>query len=228
MAPPTRSAQALSLVELLVVIAVIFVLAILFGLTPGHSNALHKGQLIQALSNGRQIHQATMTMAIDGANNADPSLGWPGDLKARGRIASVEDYVNVLVRNDYFKAGDLKIFATAGIKAYPGGTLSSGSNGVITPAFAEENNAYKVFLVNKDDSANTVFLTTKNYTYNQPLNDRNAKPFGDKGFVVIRKGGDGSVLKKQSAQNLEIVGKLPRGATVESAENCLNPGRPAR
>lgn len=225
MASPSRSTQGFTRVELIVVIAVIAILASL--VVQSVDFVLTRGQLMQCRENARNIHMATMSMANDGETAKDPSLAWPGDLKAKGRIATVGDYVNILVRNDYLKPGDLKIFAATGIPSYPGGTLSSGSNGTLTPAFAEEYCAYKVFLVKKDDPSDTVFLTTKNYTYNTPLNDPKAKPFGDKDFVVMRKGGDASSLKKQQAQDLQIIGKLAGGGTVESAENCLNPGKPA-
>ena len=163
-----------------------------------------------------------MQMAVDGETNKDPSLGWPGDLKAAGRIANLSDYVTLLVREGYLNADDLKIFSGPGYKPYKG-TLSSGSNGVLVPAFTDENCAYKVYLVKKDDPACTVFLATKNYTYNAPLKDSKVMPW-DRGFVIIHRGGDGGVLKKTQAQSLNFIGKLPGGGAVESAENCLNPG----
>ena len=217
--------QGFTLVELLVLLTVIAVLVGL-AIVPVEP-VLVKGQLVSSMSNARQIYIATFNMANDGVANKDLGLGWPGDLKARGRIATFEDYVNVLVRNDYLKPGDLKMFSAPGTKAYRGGTLSSGSNGVLTPAFTEEYNAFKVYLVKGDDPGDTLFLATKNYTYNTPLNDPHAAPYGDNGFVVLRKGGDAAILKKAQAQTLSVVGKLPGGGSVESAENCLNPGVPA-
>ena len=167
-----------------------------------------------------------MSMATDGFNTQNPALGWPGDLKETGHIATLADYVNVLVRNDYLNSGDLRIFSGFGYKAYAG-TLRSGSNGVLVPAFTDENCALKVYLVKKDDLADTVFLASKNYTYNYPLNnDAKSKLFEQK-FVVLRKGGDASILKKSQAQSLQLVGKLPGGGMVENAENCLSPGAPA-
>ena len=166
---------------------------------------------------------ATLAMAYDGVTNKDSSLGWPGDLKAKGRIATLGDYVNLLVCNGYLNPGDLKIFSAPGCKAYKG-ALSSGSNGVLVPAFTDEDSALKVYLVKESDSSNTVFLASKNYTYNTPLNHPNVQPYGDKGIVVLRKGGDASILKKQQTQKLNLIGQLPGGGSVESAENCLNPG----
>ena len=220
MRSPIRLARGFTLLELIIVLAVIAFLVSLA--IPTVSSTPVHGRLIMYMNNERQIHLAAMSMVMDGVTNKDPSLGWPGDLKAKGHIANLSDYVNLLVRNDYLKAGDLKIFAGPEFNSYKG-TLSSGSNGVLAPAFAEENCAFKMYLVRDDDPSNTLFLATKNYTYNKPLNDPKAKPYGDKGFVVIRKGGDGSIYKKQQAQTLSMIGQLPGGGTVESAENCLNP-----
>src|SRR5207248_8558074 len=44
----------------------------------------------------------------------------------------------------------------------------------------------------------TLFTATKNYTYDTALASTNS-PFGDKGFVVVRKGGDASILRKNNA-----------------------------
>ena len=40
----------------------------------------------------------------------------------------------------------------------------------------------------------------------------------------MRKGGDGIILKNWQTQLVQAVGQLPGGETVESVENCLNPG----
>ena len=103
------------------------------------------------------------------------------------------------------------------------GKLSSGSTGTLDPPFTENFNTFKIYLVKKDDPPETIFMTTKNFTYGKPL-DPKAIPFGDKGFVVFRKGGDGFIAKPEMALHPELAGKLPGGGTMESAENCLNPG----
>jgi len=224
MASPARSARGFTRMELVVVLAVIVVLVSLAVPAVTDSGGV-PGLPIKLLNNARQIHLATMVMVEDSETNKDTTIGWPGDLKAKGHITNLADFVNVLVRNDYLKPNDLKVFSAAGCARYPdNGTLSSGSNGVLVPAFTEEYSAFKVYLVKKDDPANTVFLASKNYTYNTKLNTPSAKPLGDKYFVVYCKGGDGSYHKKSQAQSLQIIGKLPGGGTVESAENCLNPG----
>ena len=67
-------------------------------------------------------------------------------------------------------------------------------------------------------SSNTIFSVTSNYAYNAPL-DATKVPYGDKGFVVIRKGGDAGVYRKneatQSGWNNDLnkfaaaIGRLP-------------------
>lgn len=224
MASPARHVYGFTRTELLVTFAVIAVIGILLSLAvPAVTVGPVKSVLIQAVNNERQIYMASMSMATDGSDGKDPYLGWPGDLKAKGHITTLADYVNLLARNGYIKPGDLRIFSGPGYKPYQG-KLTSGSNGVLNPAFTEENCAFKVYLVKESDSSNTVFLAGKNYTYNTDLSDPKAKPFGDKGFVVARKGGDVSLYRKSQAHNLQGIGGLPGGGIVENADNCLNPG----
>ena len=196
---------------------------------PAVTSALVKGQLIQAMSNARQIHLATMSMATDGATNSDSTLGWPGDLKDNSQISVGTDFVSRLVAYDYLKAGDLKVFATAGITAYNGtGTLTGSGTSAKLSDFKDTNNAYKIYLVRDSDASNTVFLATKNYSYNTVFSTTasSLKPFGDKGFVIFRKGGDASILKKQQAQSLNLIGTLPgfpdiNSPGTESATTCF-------
>lgn len=201
-----RSSKGFTLIELLVVISIIAVLASLA--VPAVTGALVKGQLIQAMSNARQIHMATMSMATDGSSTGDSMLQWPGDLAVAtgsAQITNMTTFVTRLVTYDYLKVGDLKIFSTAGITPFNGTTASD---------FTDKNSAFKLYLVKDTDPSNTLFLGTKNYTYNKAFDETSSKlkPFGDKGFVVFRKGGDASILKKQQATGesiVQIVGNVP-------------------
>jgi prepilin-type N-terminal cleavage/methylation domain-containing protein len=214
-----KSILAFTLIELLVVISIIAILAALA--IPAITGALVKGQMTQALSNAKQVHLATFSMVSDNASTGDSMLGWPGDLSGSGgTITSVGDFVNRLVSYDYLKPGDLKVFSAAGVTTYPGGTLTgSGTAATLNPAFKGDTNcAFKIFKTTQQDSSSVLFLATKNYTYNTAFTDSDSTkiPFGDKGFVIFHKGGDGAVFKKQQATSPNLVGLLP-GQTDTSA-----------
>ena len=218
MAPPGSKEKGFTVTEVLVAVVVFFVLFVLLGLYVSR-NSLIRSSKFSFINSLRQIHIATMSMANDGAANKDISLGWPGDLKANGRIKTLGDFVTLLVKNEYLKAGDLHIFSAINIKPYRGELCGD----VLVPAFDGKYSGAKVYLVRDGDAGDTLFLASKNYTYNTPLTDPSAKPFGDKGFVACQKGGNCFQFKKQQTQDLQTIGQLPGGGTVESAENCLNP-----
>lgn len=163
------------------------------------------------------IYLAAQMMAEEAKTNEKLIGGWPGDLKNRGQIKCLGDYVNLLARNDYFKPGDLKVFAGIGYEQYLG-SMGSGSNGDLVPAFKESNSAFKIYLVKESDPPNTVFLASKNYRYGKSLDPRGIL-FGDRQFVIVFKNGEAAIYKDLKSLN----GQLPGGGTVESAENCLNP-----
>jgi prepilin-type N-terminal cleavage/methylation domain-containing protein len=184
------SESGFTLIEMLVVISIIAVLAAFA--VPALTSALTKGQMTGTLNNGRQLYLAAQQMALDGAANSDPNLCWPGDDAA---IASVNNYCDRLIGNDYLKPGDLqKLLNAPGTNATVAaiaGPPPAVTLGGATPAF-------KFFKVKDADSANVVFLETNNYTYDAALAVGTA-PFGDKGFIVQRRGGDASILRKNNA-----------------------------
>jgi len=187
----TRSQSAFTLIEMLVVISIIAVLAAFA--VPALTSALTKGQMTGTLNNGRQLYLAGQQMALDGAANSDPTLVWPGD---DATITTVTQYCSRLVANDYLKPGDLQKLVNA-----------PGTNATVTvtapgpPPVIQLAGAIpvKFFKVQDANSANVVFLETNNYTYDTTLNGVTTAPFGDKGFIVQRRGGDASILRKNNA-----------------------------
>lgn len=208
---PNRS-HAFTLIEMLVVISIIAVLAAFA--VPALTSALTRGQMTGTLNNGRQFYLAAQQMALDGAANGDATLIWPGD--SNPAFANLRAYLAVLVKNDYLKPGDLtKVLSAPGSPC----TVSAATDpatGNVTVSYDAGTPALKVYNVHDADASNTIFCVTKNYTYDTPLNAANS-PYGDKGFIVQRKGGDANIFRKnnaaatagQEATFQSIVGKRP-------------------
>ncbi|CAN5588059.1 hypothetical protein BH20VER1_BH20VER1_26670 [soil metagenome] len=190
-----RTTAAFTLIELLVVIAIIAVLAALA--VPALTNALTRGQMTGTMNNARQLYLAGFQMATDGATNSDPEYAWPGAYQA----TDLESYCGKLVSNDYLQVGDLqKILNAPGITCtvqMQGQGQQGASNITITG-----RPALKVYRVVDPDGGNTLFAASNNFTYNTalPTTGPTSAPYADKGFVVIRKGGDAAILRKNQAQ----------------------------
>lgn len=183
---------AFTLIEMLVVISIIAVLAAFA--VPAVLQGLTKGQMVGTISNARQMYLAAQQMALDGASNSDSNLGWPGDYTAG--VTTLQDYCNKLVQNDYLKPADLPKVLTA-----PGAactmTSTTDAQGVTSVTLGGKS-GLKIYKVKETDAGNTIFAVSANYTYNTALGTANS-PYGDKGFVVMRKGGDAVSLRKNNA-----------------------------
>jgi prepilin-type N-terminal cleavage/methylation domain-containing protein len=184
---------AFTLIELLVVIAIIATIAAFA--VPALTSALTRGQMTGTLNSERQLYLAGYQMALDGTTNSDSNLAWPGDYSSG--VASLADYCGKLVQNDYLKSGDLQKVLSA-----PGATVTAtaatdSSTGTTTVTLTGKSGV-KVYKVKDTDASNTVFAASANYTYNTAL-DSTVAPYGDKGFVVVHKGGDAVLLRKNNA-----------------------------
>jgi len=225
-----KNSSAFTLIELVVVIAIIASLAA-FAM-PALTNALTRGQMTGSLNNVRQFYLAGYQMALDGASNSDPNLSWPGD-DPNVATLTVASYSAKLIKNDYLKPGDLTKLLTAPGAACTVTATGPDPNGDYTVTYASGTPALKVYKVHDADSANTLFAVTKNYTYDTALVASDS-PFGDKGFVLVRKGGDASILRKNNATAITgqeatfqaTVGKRPGDADgasgVSSGDNSQN------
>lgn len=197
-----RSHNAFTLIELLVVIAIIAILASLA--IPAVTGAMVKGQLVQTTNNGKQIALAASGLAFDGVATGDPNLGWPGDLaEATGQgveqVNNLSNYVTRLIDYDKLQKGDVaKIFSAPGVPQWNG-----------QGEFSSNNSAFKIYKVKENDPGSTLLVATKNYRYNNNLDNPEAKPYGNKGFVVVRKGGDGTAYTRQQGRLLMQIGTLP-------------------
>src|SRR4029077_11668037 len=209
--------SAFTLIELLVVIAIIAILAALA--VPALTSALAKAQMSGTMNNARQMYIAQFQMSNDGAATGDTTSGWPGDTLP----ADFLTYCNQLIGKSYLKGADVSKLCSA-----PG----AGLTGTVTPATSAQpeilsnlggRSALKFYMDKDADPANTIFGVTHNYTYNTAL-PGGITPYGTKGFIVVRKGGDAIVLKEGQAQaagwpgNIQFqngVGMMP-GDTVNT------------
>jgi hypothetical protein len=169
-------------------IAVIVVLGVIaFLAKPTITNALHKREMTRTMNHARELYLASFHMATDGAAKSDADLAWPGELPA----TSLAEYCGRLVQNNYLKAEDLqKILSAPGATC----TVTAGSTALTLTG----KSALKVYKVKGGDGSTAIFAASSNYIYNRPLNPASV-PFGDKGFVVIRKRGDAGVYGRNQA-----------------------------
>lgn len=186
----TKLLAGFTLIEMLVVIAIIATIAAFA--VPALTSAMAKGQITGTMNNARQLYLAGYQMALDGATNSDGNRAWPGDYGAG--ITSLQSYVEKLVQNDYLKGGDLqKVLSAPGASCTA--TTAAGPPVTVTLTGIP---GVKVYKVKDSDPANTLFSVSANYTYNSALGT--TSPYGDKGFIVVHKGGDGAVLRRNNAQ----------------------------
>jgi hypothetical protein len=208
-------------VVVIVVAAVIVVLA-----WPAFNNALRKRDLTRTMNNGRELYLAAFKMATDGAAKSDANLAWPGDYPG----TSLAEYCGKLVQNQYLQPGDLQRLLSA-----PGATCTAVMSGPPATLMLSGKPALKIYKARNSDPSNTIFAATSNYIYATPL-DSKAAPFGDAGFVVVRKSGDVGVYKTGQAtpegfESIEKfqtdIGSLPGAAkgTVAAGDgaNVLTP-----
>jgi prepilin-type N-terminal cleavage/methylation domain-containing protein len=186
--------SAFTLIELLVVIAIIAILAALA--VPALTSALAKAQMTGTMNNERQLYLAQFQMSNDGAATSDPTSAWPGDLTAPP--GTVHDYLNVLCLKGYLRGADAIKLMNAPGASYTATVTTTG--GVDSLSAASGTPALKVWLVQDANPATTVFCTSMNYVYDTALSST-ATPYGSRGFITIKKGGDASIYRVGQAQD---------------------------
>ncbi len=195
MKPPGEAESAFTVLEAFITLGLIAILIVLTlpALSPKGCGG---GQMTQNLSNMKQLHLATQQMALDGITTGNTNIGWPGDMGG-----SFAHWAQALVTNNYLTTNDLAKLLSA-----PGKTLPANKIPLTN------NTAVLVYAVQEESEGNVVFLSSGNFT-NTPTGgnplDTNAKPFGNKGFVVFRKAGDGAIFMPRQVGSTNVGGYAP-------------------
>lgn len=147
---------------------------------------------LSILSNMKQLQLATEQMALDRDSSGNTNIGWPGDTGG-----SFSNWVGQLVSESYLSLNDLRVLLSA-----PGLTVSAKD------PLTNNRTALLVYAVSTNSPATAVFLSTANFT-NTPTGgivNHKAKPYGNRGFVVLCKGSYGAILQSHQAGHTNIIG----------------------
>lgn len=170
------SARGFTLIELLVVISIIAILASLA--IPAVSSALTRGQMTQTLNNARQLTLATQTMSID-TTTAGSGVSWTTG--TNGQPLTVATFSQALIDGKYLTGPDLqKVYAAPGV-------IVNNTN------FTATGIAFSIMGTTDSSLSDQPFVITRNWQ-NGALTTN--APYGDKGFIVFRKGGDGGTYTR--------------------------------
>jgi len=184
-----KSSSAFTLIELLVVIAIIAILAALA--VPALTSALAKAQQTGTMNNARQLFLAQFQMSNDGSATGDATSAWPGDLPTVP--PDLITYLNVLCGKGYLKGGDaIKLMNAPSASFTATVTTTNGIDQLSAPGGTAA--ALKIWPCKDADPATTIFATTKNYVYDTAIVDGSV-PYGVKGFITVKKGGDAAVFR---------------------------------
>ena len=192
-----KRSSGFTLIELLVVISIIGILASLA--IPAVLGGISKAQMTGALSNMKQLHLTCMQMSLDGTTTGDATLGWPGSYTNgfQGWVSNVAPAY--LSSNDF-----CTIMSVAGALLSVSNFPTGNTNGI------------HVYGVSENDDGSAVIFNTRNITNsstNWTLQTNAAQSlFGNRGFVVFRKGGDGSVYLPRQTNQPALIG-TPTNAT---------------
>lgn len=201
-----RNGTGFTLVELLVVIGIIAILASL--LFPAIQGALTKSKMIKTMNNGRSIFLALQATQLEREAASLPSI-WPSSTT----YANSTDYFKSAITNNWMEGFDYSFLSAP--------QVDPPSNPTNTTTFSESNNAWCITrdMVDGDPSSMPILLTRNmgpdltvsgNRNLNALLNLNNlsgndyAKPFGDKGCVIVTKGGSAKIMKKDEVTQVNI------------------------
>ena len=155
--------------------------------------------MAQSVSNLKQLQLVAQQMALDGSTTGDTNLAWPGDLPTA--VRNWAGWAGIVTTNGYMTLSDLtKMCTAAGITA--------SSTTIISDSTSGSNRAVIAYQATELSDASVVIFSSSNFTNGSTptVPSATSRPYGNKGFVVFRKGGDGAVLQVNQATNTSVVG----------------------
>lgn len=187
-----QSHRGITLVEFLICLTLLLIVLVMFGPHLFERSIARRINLNQVLSHMKELSMATQQMVQDGESGTNYG-GWPGDIGG-----SFTNWAAHLVKGEYLTTNDLSELLSAPGRRNPRDTMpGANTNGVL------------VYAVGSNSAMSAVFLSSANFT-NTPgggvAPGSEARPFGDYGFVVFRRGGEGAILKAREAGDTNKVG----------------------
>ena len=187
----TKMNSGFTLIEMLVVIAIIALLAAI--LVPTVTSALENANRTRVLSNGRGIHQSILAADLETVLFAD-EIFWPVESENHGTST---EYFRWLMHEDReVLTEDFGVFVAANV---PQATDLNN--------FDADRNAWSVFEdVTKESPSRHPFLVTRNLSLGSLSGNEDGRipedtvgstypnPYGNRAIVVIRIGGGGEAI----------------------------------
>lgn len=135
-----RPSAGISAVEIIVILVLLFFLGLLA--MPAISCGPVSGVMTQSLSNMKQLHLATLQMALDRESEKNTNIGWPGDIGG-----SFSNWTAQLVKGNYLSREDLaKLLSASRVKVSANDSLTNNRTAVLVYAVSEVTDGTAVFL----------------------------------------------------------------------------------